>query len=872
MNTTRTPGQDRRPTKTSNDNKFDLTLSVSTVTVATKEEAKTVTDFTVQAFIAEPGSPELEQLVKTQLYSTNLWSSGCSNAAYIGMTGATLDFDHGFTIGEAQQAFADFNYILHTSRTHQYAADGAPGEDRFRMILPFEPGTTYFTSASDAAKVYYKLMTMYPKADSACTNPGRKFFPSTRELNTPFILDVNVTGKYFGVDISDVPKDIFGSRAEHDWDGTLRPREELDRVVRFCPFVRWMIQNIDNPSIRIREPLKFALISNLCWFEGGREQIHDILRRDARPTKYDPDLVDAKIDWVLDNAGPHRYVTIAQKEPQIAPLWGWKTETDWRGPAAPAGWNKYGRILKRKGFGKNNEIHINYEDNLIVQLDGAWSVTDLATIKHTNLAQNELAASCPFCDTQNASFKTNMFGSVGFKCPSCKSECFEFPLAPNMFSYKNEILRVEQREGLFSSMEVLTKEHFRTDEEYYLVRKLLLNSQDRRFLDDNFQVRRVGIAECDDLDYEINVKENALVHRFPPVPVIVKDNDFVERFLDSMFREHSDFIKNWMAMFVYTNYVTLPVIVLQGERSCGKGTFAQVVGGIYPRLMGHWNGDSNNFNEYFRSKLLFVDENDKSEKRIQYTEIKKLTGNKVVRINEKYKPEYYTPNNNNLIIATNDTRPVYLDWKETPKAENVNNFFIYKCPDVPAEAIIPDLEDKLKERIGHYVRTELKKRFEVLAARGYQNNRYALAAPITDFARKLYESSPPQVQIDSEELAQYIVCGVSMPDPYNSSAPFIQFKPKVIEGKSFVRPEEIRVLVDRLRLKNNKVTYKSFITALQDAEVISHTLDRDSHQRNGYEILRNPDYYKTTASDVLPVDPASSSSSYNAALKRSIFE
>lgn len=860
------------PVSNNNYDRFNLTLSVSTVTVATKEEAKKVVDFHKQTYSATPDSDELGQLFKTQLYSTNLWSSGCSNATYIGMTGVTLDFDHGFTIGEAQLAFADFNYILHTSRTHQHSVDGAPGEDRFRVILPFEPSTTYFTSASDAAKAYYKLMTLYPKADQSCTNPGRKFFPSTRELNTPFLLDVHVTGKYFRVDISDVPDDVLGSPSAYEWDGTLRPEEELDRIVRFCPFVRWMIQNIDNPSARIREPLKFALISNLCWFEGGRELIHDILRRDARPHKYDPDLVDAKIDWVLDNAGPHRYMTIAQKEPTIAPLWGWNDENNWRGPLAPAGWGKYGRILNRKGFGKNNEVRINYDDNFIVQADGEWTVTDLATIKQTNLARTKLAAACPFCDAANASFQTDMFKSVTFECLSCKIQCFEFPLAPNMFTYKNEILRVEQREGLYSSIEVLTKEHFRTDEDFCFVRKLLLNSQDRRFLDDNFQVRRVGIAECDDLDYEINIKENALVHRFPPVRVIVEDNALVDKFLDSMFREHSDFIKDWMAMFAYTNYVTLPVIVLQGERSSGKGTFAHVVGGIYPRLMGHWNGDSNNFNEYFRSKLLFVDENDKSEKRIQYTEIKKLTGNKIVRINEKYKPEYYTPNNNNLIIATNDTRPVYLDWKETPKAENVNNFFIYKCPDVPAEAIIPGLEEMLKARIGHYVRTELKKRFEVLAARGYQNNRYALAAPITDFARNLYESSPPQVQIDSEELAQYIVCGVSMPDPYNSNAPFIQFKPKVIDGKSFVRPEEIRILVDRLRLKSNKFTYKSFITALQDAGVLSHGLDRESHQRKGYEILRSPDYYDTTTSDVLTVDPASESNSYNAALKRSIFE
>jgi hypothetical protein len=390
---------------------------------------------------------------------------------------------------------------------------------------------------------------------------------------------------------------------------------------------------------------------------------------------------------------------------------------------------------------------------------------------------------------------------------------------------------------------------------------LLLNSQDRRFLDDNFQIRRIGSADFDNLGYEINIKENALVHRFPPIPVRVEDNAFIDQFLDRMFDPYTDFIKDWMALFACTNYITLPVIVLQGERSCGKGTFAQIVGGIYPRLMGYWNGDSNNFNEYFRSKLLFVDENDKAEKRIQYTEIKKLTGNKIVRINEKYKPEYYAPNNNNLIIATNDTRPVYLDWKELPKAENVNNFFIHQCPGVPAEAIFPDLEDKLKARMGYYVRTELKARYQKLAARGFQNNRYARAAPITEFARRIFGSSKPLVQIETEELAPYIVCGVNIPDSRFVNAPNIQFKPRMIGGKYYVRPDDIRDLVDRLRFKGGKGSYKPFITALQEMGVISDTLDRDSNQRYGYQILRSPDYYATTISGALPVDTGQRSSS-----------
>jgi hypothetical protein len=83
---------------TTNDDRFEITLSVSTTTVSTKEQAKKETDFTQQTFVATPDSRDLESLFQTRLYSTNIWASGCCNDAYIGMTGVTLDFDHGITI------------------------------------------------------------------------------------------------------------------------------------------------------------------------------------------------------------------------------------------------------------------------------------------------------------------------------------------------------------------------------------------------------------------------------------------------------------------------------------------------------------------------------------------------------------------------------------------------------------------------------------------------------------------------------------------------------------------------------------------------------------------------------------------------------
>jgi energy-coupling factor transporter ATP-binding protein EcfA2 len=346
--------------------------------------------------------------------------------------------------------------------------------------------------------------------------------------------------------------------------------------------------------------------------------------------------------------------------------------------------------------------------------------------------------------------------------------------------------------------------------------------------------------------------DNAIIFQYPALPVKIQDNEFVDKFIDTMFGQYAEFVKNWMALYAYTNHTKLPVLVLTGSRGCGKNTFAEMVGGIFPTLMGLWEGTKERFNEYYKNKLLFVDENPNADKPMQYTEIKKLTGNKILRIDEKFIPAYNTLNNLNIIIATNDPRPMFLKAREEPKSENLNNFFIYKCPDVDPDVINNALGDQLQDRLGHYVRSELKTRYARLMAQLNTNSRYALSAPITQLARDLFGSAVTTVESEAEELAQYLVCGVNMPDSRNSNAPNICFTPHVSDGHSYVRLNEIRDLVDRLHFKGNS-NYKVYIAVMQDLGVLSYKQVRESGQRFGYHIQRTPDYYTTTVSGVLPV-------------------
>lgn len=820
------------------DDNFEITLSVSTKEARTKENAKKVNDFTTQTYTVFSESRDLTELFQTRLYSTNTWSSGCSNDAYVGMTGVTLDFDYGFTIGEAQTAFADYNYILHTSRTHQYGGDGTP-EDRFRVILPFEPGGLYFTTESEARRVYDKLMELYPHADKMCTNPGRKFFPSTRELDTPFQLDVHFTGEYFSIDISDVPDYAPRTRGLYVPPTELNTREELDRMLKFDQFVPWCQAQAGKGLL---EPLWHAMISNLCRFTGGPEMIHETSAKDPVLGRYDFEATEDKIQHALESSGPIGYEEIVRRGyPGPVP----------KAPLSPAGWAKVGRIFSRNASDKDGTIHIRYDDELIVTIDGYWTVVTFERVKTELLsARHDIPCCCPFCDADDAIISRDSFNFVNMVCSSCQVTCWEHPFAPSLFTYKNQVLRVEQREGQFSSIEVMGADHFRTKSEYQYVKKRLANSQDRRFLDDNFQIRRIGDAGFNSMSYAFDVRENAVVFNYPALPEELCDNAFIDRFLNDMFGQYATFIRDWMAMYCYTNYVNLPVIILAGKRGTGKGTFVNMVWNIFPTLAAHWTGETNHFNDNYRCKLLFVDENKNSEKPAQYTEIKKITGNPVVRINEKFKPEYHVPNNIKIIMSTNDPRPIFLRSEEQPTSEANNNFFIYECPALGGP-INEKLGEELKKRLGHFVRSELKTRYENLVKTRGNHNRYGIPTPITPFARNLFTSAKTTIELEIDELASALLNGVSIPQKSGFFESTYDFTPYRYNGDCYVKFKEIRDLVKHLGLKGAASQPKAYVTKLQDIGILSHDTARSATEHLGYKILRPKDYYTTTISGMV---------------------
>lgn len=204
-------------------------------------------------------------------------------------------------------------------------------------------------------------------------------------------------------------------------------------------------------------------------------------------------------------------------------------------------------------------------------------------------------------------------------------------------------------------------------------------------------------------------------------------------------------------MYAYTNFVRLPTLILHGPRGSSKSTFANMVADFYPSMYMDWAGSIGNFTPEAEKKLLIIEENTSSEKSM-YKSLKKLTGQPHLMVNKKYQPEYMVKNNINVILISNETIPLYVEKMEMPTDEANNQFFVWEFPKLKAR---PDAHfpSKLRKRIGHYVRTELKDVFDDID-KNY--TRYGIPVPITEYERKLYDNNTTNIEAQADLVLEKI--------------------------------------------------------------------------------------------------------------------
>jgi len=259
--------------------------------------------------------------------------------------------------------------------------------------------------------------------------------------------------------------------------------------------------------------------------------------------------------------------------------------------------------------------------------------------------------------------------------------------------------------------------------------------------------------------FEYDEDECVFTAHIAAKPVKVKDNQFVEDYLASAFCEHKEFIKKWLAVFYYTNYKKLPFLILTGKRTVGKNTFAQAISEMFPTLCEITEELDGSFNPEGEKKLLIIDEAVSSGK-MQYVKLKQLSGASHIKINEKYVPKYKVRNNLNLIVLSNDDDAITVSRDELPPNEYENQFFVYKMKKFEGKPD-PNFEQKLIDRLGYYIRTELKEVFDKI---DFEGCRYSIPVPITEEEKLLFQNCISDLEAETDKVIEKLNADMDNPE------------------------------------------------------------------------------------------------------------
>ena len=295
---------------------------------------------------------------------------------------------------------------------------------------------------------------------------------------------------------------------------------------------------------------------------------------------------------------------------------------------------------------------------------------------------------------------------------------------------------------------ILTDTHY-TPEDKAVAFEYLVNNKHISHIS---RIDYLGDIEAHESYYNVKLEDGIIEAHHAPLPSIVQDNAFIEGYLEDRFSQYKDFIKQYLAVFCYTNHQKLPTLILKGPRGNGKSTFAEIVGDIYTPLTYEWQGHEENFTYEVEKKLLIIEENE-STKMSQYKTLKKYSGQKYAMVNKKFKDPYKIRNNMNIILLTNEAIPLYVSREEQPKDAFNNQFFVYEFPEINPP-MDPNIQDKILTRLGHYIRTELRTVFESINDTGY---RYSIEVPITDAEKALFVDNVTDLEADGDRYLQKLV-------------------------------------------------------------------------------------------------------------------
>ncbi len=402
----------------------------------------------------------------------------------------------------------------------------------------------------------------------------------------------------------------------------------------------------------------------------------------------------------------------------------------------------------------------------ILEFDHLWtSFTEIDTAKNGTLTVHETdghtTCYCPFHEDSNPSaFIDYSDDSENYfiHCSSCNHTFWmqednnaSDEVMEHLYSYKRDVIEMGIMNSEFytnpisiPAFHALTK----TDVDRKTKQKAYSKLVQKKRLSHISRIDYIGDVEAENNYYMVDYTSGIITVRFSPISIDIEDNDFIEDYLENRFGEYKKFIKEYLSVYSHTNYQKLPTLVLKGPRGNGKSTFADLVGSIYEPLSTDWTGMMGDFSYEVEKKFLIVEENTTSNEG-QYTILKQYMGATHSTVKKKFKDPYKVLNNMAIVLLSNKDIPMYVEKSELPTTEYNNQFFVWEFPEV-GENLDNQMLDKLKARIGHYIKTELKKVISGLEMSS--NNRYTISVPITEHEIALFDDNARKIELEANEL------------------------------------------------------------------------------------------------------------------------
>jgi Family of unknown function (DUF5906) len=191
------------------------------------------------------------------------------------------------------------------------------------------------------------------------------------------------------------------------------------------------------------------------------------------------------------------------------------------------------------------------------------------------------------------------------------------------------------------------------------------------------RVEQIGDMDAKETYFEVRPDEAMIRVHYSPLKVEIQDNKFIEDYLEVTFGKHKGFIKSFVSVYCYKNYVKLPFLILTGKRGAGKNSFAELIGEIFQPLSIAWGAKAGQFTPEYEKKLLIADET-VTEDHKQYLDLKRQSGSQYLPVNKKFQHPYQVRNNVNIMILSNARYPIQVERGEIPMDETDNQFFVYK--------------------------------------------------------------------------------------------------------------------------------------------------------------------------------------------------